>query len=105
MQTRRTFLCHLATATAGLGLLSTTALAAAAPAPIDPADPTAQALGYVADTTKVDAKKYPQHTAVQKCADCALYQGKPGDATGPCLAFAGKLVSAGGWCMAYAKKP
>jgi hypothetical protein len=73
-------------------------------AKVDEKDPQAVGLGYAADTTKVDAKKYPKHANDQKCGTCALYQGKPGDAAGLCPLFAGKQVNAGGWCSAWAKK-
>ena len=68
-------------------------------------DPVAVALGYKEDTKNVDAAKYPKHTAEQLCSGCALYLGKPGDASGPCGATGGKLVTAGGWCQVWAKKP
>ena len=67
-------------------------------------DPQAAALGYVADTTKVDAKKFPKHAAAQTCSNCQLYTGKPADASGGCALFAGKLVAGNGWCSAYVKK-
>ena len=67
-------------------------------------DPQAGALGYKADSSKVDAKKYPTHAATQNCGSCALFQGKAGDKAGMCPLFAGKQVSASGWCSAYAKK-
>lgn len=67
-------------------------------------DANAKGLGYVADTTKADDKKYPKHAATQACGNCALYQGKAGAASGACPLFAGKEVSAKGWCSAYAKK-
>ena len=67
-------------------------------------DPQAVALGYKADTTKVDGKKYPKHAAEQNCKNCALYQGKAADAAGGCPLFAGKQVAAAGWCSAWAKK-
>lgn len=79
------------------------ALAQAAPM-VDEKDPQAMALGYVKDTTKVDAKKYPKHAATQKCSNCALYTGKPGQASGPCGVFPGKQVAADGWCSTYVKK-
>jgi High potential iron-sulfur protein len=62
------------------------------------------ALGYVADTTKADAKKFPKHAAAQMCSNCALYTGKADAASGPCGIFPGKAVSSKGWCSAYAKK-
>ena len=67
-------------------------------------DATAVALGYKADTKKVDAKKYPKHVATQNCANCALYQGKATDKAGGCPLFAGKQVAGAGWCSAWAKK-
>lgn len=77
---------------------------ARAQAMVDEKDPQALALGYVADTTKADAKKFPKHASSQFCGNCALYQGKAGDAAGPCPLFAGKNVAAKGWCSAWAKK-
>src|ERR1700733_715674 len=62
-----------------MGLMSNTAAAAGLP-PLDPKDPTAQALGYTSDATK-------------------------GDASGGCNIFAGKSVTAGGWCKVWAQKP
>lgn len=67
-------------------------------------DAQATALGYKANSTKVDAKKYPNHAATQACKNCALYQGKPADAAGGCPLFAGKQVAGAGWCSAWAKK-
>ena len=68
------------------------------------ADPQAAALSYKADTTKVDAKKFPKHLPAQNCSNCALYQGKPSEVAGGCPLFGVKKVSAKGWCSAYAKK-
>ncbi len=73
-------------------------------ADVDPKDPQAVALGYVADATKADKAKFLRYAAGQDCANCALYQGKPADASGPCPLFPGKTVAAKGWCSAYAKK-
>ena len=71
---------------------------------VDENDPTAQALGYKHDATKVDKKKFAQHQAGQTCSNCQLYQGKPTDAWAPCQIFAGKQVNGKGWCSAWAKK-
>ena len=38
-------------------------------------DPTAVALGYVADATKANKAKFPQYKAGAKCSNCKLYQG------------------------------
>lgn len=99
---RRVFLMQVAV---GSSALAATHAMAQAPAPkLDEKDPQAAALGYAADTTKVDNKKYPKHTAEQKCSNCQLYTGKPKEATGPCPLFAGKQVAANGWCSAWVKK-
>ena len=96
--TRRIFLMTVSATTAGFSL------AARAQALVDEKDPQAAALGYVAEASRTDAKKYPKFAAGQACTNCALYQGKAGDAAGACPLFAGKQVSAKGWCSAWAKK-
>ena len=68
---------------------------------VDPGDAAAVALGYVANATTSKNAKY---TTGANCANCALFGGKTGDASGPCPLFAGKLVASAGWCTAYAKK-
>jgi len=97
--TRRVFMMQVAAGSAALA-----ATRAMAQAKVEESDPQAKALDYKADGTKVDVKKYPKHTAADKCATCALYQGKPGDAAGACPLFAGKVVAANAWCSAWAKK-
>jgi hypothetical protein len=97
---RRTFLLQVAAAGTALGATQVQAQAAK----VDEKDPQAVGLGYVADTTKADAKKFPKHANDQKCSTCALYQGKAGDAAGGCPLFGTKHVTAGGWCSAWAKK-
>lgn len=67
-------------------------------------DPQAAALGYVAESTRADAKKYPKHENSQLCNGCALWQAKPAEPQGNCALFAGKQVSAKGWCSAWARK-
>jgi hypothetical protein len=85
------------------GLFSRNVAAAALPA-LDPNDPTAKALGFVSDATKVDTKTHPTFKAGQKCGTCAQYQGKAGDASAACTIFAGKSVPDGGWCQVWAQK-
>ena len=75
-----------------------------AQAMLDEKDPQAVALGYVADASRADVKKFPKYASGQTCGNCALYLGKAGDATGNCPLFAGKQVAANGWCSAWAKK-
>ena len=98
--TRRTFMFRVA---AGGTLLAASQTQAQA-VKLDEKDPQAVALGYSADTNKVDAKKYPKHAKDQKCNNCGLFQGKPADAVGGCPLFGTKQVANGGWCSAWVKK-
>ena len=100
--TRRTFMMQVAVG--GSVLAGTSAALAQTPAMVNEKDAQAAALGYAADTTKVDTKKFPKHTNDQKCSNCQLYTGKPKDTSGPCSLFAGKHVAANGWCSAWVKK-
>jgi hypothetical protein len=85
------------------GLFTQQGCAAALPM-LDPADPTAKALGFVTDASKVDAKANPTYKAGQKCGTCAQFQGKAGDASAGCNIFAGKAVPSSGWCKVWAQK-
>jgi hypothetical protein len=87
-----------------MGLIVDTSAAAGLP-PLDPKDPTAEALGFVTDHTKVDAKANATYKPDQHCGNCAQYQGKEADATAGCLIFAGKSVPTAGWCKVWAQKP
>ena len=99
--TRRVFFMQVA---AGTSALAATQVMAQAPAMVNEKDPAAVGLGYVADSTKADLKKYPKHTKDQVCHNCQLFAGKPTDVAGPCPLFAGKQVAGKGWCSAYVKK-
>jgi hypothetical protein len=98
--TRRVFMMQMATATGAVLV----AEQATAQAMVAENDPQAAGVGYKADASKVDKAKYPKYAASQNCANCALYQGKAGSASGGCGLFPGKQVSAKGWCSAWAKK-
>ena len=98
---RRVFVLRMAAASTAV---CSGALLAQSPPMVGETEPMAVALGYVKDTTKVDAKRFPKHKADQKCSNCALYSGKPGEASGPCGLFPGKLVAADGWCNSWVKK-
>ncbi len=97
---RRAFLLRAATGSVLLWAGSTPAQ----PVMVSEKDTTAAALGYSADTFKVNPKKFPNHAATQRCANCQLYTGRPGDGVGGCGIFTGKMVSANGWCSAYVPK-
>ncbi len=77
-------------------------------------DPTAKALGFATDASKVDIKKFPKRAgaegAKQFCWSCALYQAKDtknpkADATAPCLILSGKKVKQTSWCNSWAQNP
>jgi hypothetical protein len=86
-----------------VGLVGLPANAAGLPA-LDPSDPTAKALGFMSDATKVDTGANPTYKPNQKCGSCAQFQGKPTDATAGCNIFPGKAVPSGGWCKVWAQK-
>ncbi|HEX7685145.1 MAG TPA: high-potential iron-sulfur protein [Trinickia sp.] len=99
---RRTFLITSLGAASALALASRQALADAPR--VTESDPTAIALGYKMDATKVDKAKYPKYAAGEMCSNCQFFQGKPTDAFAPCPMFGGKQVAGKGWCSAYSKK-
>jgi exopolysaccharide biosynthesis protein len=96
---RRVFLMTLAAGSSALA-----ATAAQAQAKLDEKDPTAVALGYVADSAKADKKKYAKHDVAQKCVNCTLFQPKAGATDGGCPLFPGKVVASNGWCASWVKK-
>ena len=107
---RRRFLtiAVVATASAPLALSSLGASAAApAPAAAKPLpklllpDPTAKALAYAEDATKV---KHAAFKPGSNCLNCNFYKGAKGAASGPCTLFPKNSVAAKGWCSAWAKK-
>ena len=67
-------------------------------------DATAAALGYRTDAKKVDRKKFAAYKPGTDCDDCVQFEGKKGEAWGPCKIFPGKAVSAHGWCSAFQPK-
>lgn len=61
---------------------------------------TAKALHYVDDDTKAG----PPHKPGEDCSKCVHYQGKAGEAWGPCAIFPGYDVNAKGWCAGFQAK-
>lgn len=101
---RRDFLkCALASA-AVIPALGGTGARAESPTPLDPADPTAQALGFTLDASKVAASANPTFKAGQHCGVCAQYQGKPSDRSAGCSIYVGHSVPAKGWCRAFVQR-
>ena len=100
---RRTFFAKsfvLASATSLTGISSF----AATSNDVLEADQQAVALGYRADSTKVDSKKYPNHATIQMCSGCALFQGDRDAKSAMCAVFSNKKVSGKGWCSAWSKR-
>jgi hypothetical protein len=83
---------------------ATTQAQGAAPPHLAESDPTAKALGYVEDASKVDKTKFPSYKAGAHCATCNFFQGKATDAYGPCQIFPGKAVAGKGWCASHSPK-
>ena len=82
---------------------------AAAPAALpvlSPTDPTAKALGYVEDATKVDPKTNPNFKAGQHCGNCLQWADKNRKAPlAKCNLFPGKQVKNMGWYKVWVKAP
>lgn len=112
---RRDFLKQLALVVASLPFIGkvTDALAGLpqGATEVTATDPTAVALGYVADAKKADEKKYGQKAkdakaGKQKCSSCMFYAAaKDNKEYGNCQLFPGKVVRAAGWCNSYNPKP
>ncbi len=100
---RRVFLMQVVTG-AAVAAAGSVRAQGAKPEMVSETDATAVSLGYKADATKVDAKKYPKYAAGQLCNNCILYQGDAKSAAAACAIFAGKQVAAKGWCASWAKK-
>ena len=102
-ESRRSFLTQLAAVGAAVPVGQAWAQSGAAQ--VEESSETAVALGYLHDTTKVDAKKFPQHQAAQRCVNCSFWQGKADAAWAGCAMFGRKQVAAAGWCQVWAKVP
>ena len=76
----------------------------ASPPHLSESDPTAKALGYVEDASKVDKTKFPAYKPGALCGNCNFFQGKATDAYAPCQIFPGKAVNAKGWCASHSPK-
>lgn len=99
---RRHFLKFAGGAAAAVALLSALPrrVMAALPHLSAATNATAKALHYVEDDTKAVAP----HKPGQDCAACVHYQGKAGEAYGPCAIFPGFDVHSKGWCAGFQAK-
>jgi hypothetical protein len=114
---RRIFMLHAIAGTSAITVHSQAAAQAAAAAsepagtvagpvvnvPVKETDPYPKSMGFKLNTASVDKVKFPRHEATQKCTDCQLYSGKPGEQLGPCSFFK-KLVPPDGWCRNFKPK-
>lgn len=96
----RRYFIALAPAVGGLGW----SIRAQADTLLKETDQEAIAMNYRADASTVDAAKFPKFKPGQTCANCSLYAGDKGAASGPCGLFMFKDVTAIGWCNAWEKK-
>ncbi|MGB8713830.1 MAG: high-potential iron-sulfur protein [Onishia taeanensis] len=97
-QSRRDFmrnsLLGLAALPLGAGILSRQALAQDLP-PLDPENPQAKALNYVAKAS--DASDHPAYADGEQCSNCMFYNAD----TQGCQLFPQNSVAAGGWCQSW----
>jgi len=100
---RRTFIQIALVGAASAAVFVPAAYAADLP-PLELDNPTAKALGYIEDSSKVDQKKYPNHKPDQLCNNCKFLQGDATAARFPCTLFPGKSVAAKGWCVSWVIK-
>lgn len=102
---RRVFMLKVMAGSAALAFPLVQAAEAESTEKLTEADPYARSMGFRLDTNNVDQAKYPRHdAATQQCAKCQLYDGKPGDAVGPCSFYGGRLVPPTGWCRNFKVK-
>lgn len=66
-------------------------------------DPYPKSMGFKLKAADVDKVKFPRFEASQKCSECQLFSGKPGEELGPCSFFK-RLVPPDGWCRNFKVK-
>jgi hypothetical protein len=101
---RRVFVIHAASG-AAVAALPALSLAQEAPkeqsnVPVKETDAYPKSMGFRINTANVDKAKFPRHDVSQKCSECQLFSGKPGDALGPCSFFK-RPVPPDGWCRNF----
>jgi hypothetical protein len=101
---RRDFLKYALASAVAIPVLGAIDARATDLTPLDPTDPTAQALGFVPDASKVVASANPTFKPGQHCGACMQFRGKPSDARAGCGIYAGHSVPSGGWCRAFAQR-
>jgi hypothetical protein len=102
---RRVFVIHAAAGAAAVSLpaLSLAAEPVASDVPVKETDAYPKSMGFRLKTADVDKAKFPRHDVSQKCSECQLFSGKPGEALGPCSFFK-RPVPPDGWCRNFKPK-
>lgn len=105
---RRSFLKFGMKAGGGVIVISAVPVQLMAQDAVAESEPLAQAMGYVADASKVDTAKFPKRAgdagANQFCHNCALFAGEADAEHAPCSIFQNRLVAGAGWCNAWVAK-
>jgi hypothetical protein len=101
---RRTFMFQLVAGGSALAFGRFSVAAEAKATVLTEDDAYAKSMGFRLDTTQVDQAKYPKHTVEQKCSECQLFSGEPGEQLGPCSFFGKRLVPVDGWCRNFKPK-
>ncbi len=96
---RRVFMLHLVAGTTAVAVQGNAHAQAAADA-VKETDAYPKSMGFRLNTANVDQAKFPRHEVVQKCSECQLFSGKPGEATGTCSFFK-RVVPLDGWCRNF----
>jgi hypothetical protein len=100
---RRTILKLGAAALAGMLTAGRGALAAttgSARTLLQPDEPAAKAIAYVANAAKVNSAQFPAYKRGQTCATCVLVELGTGRTRG-CSIVPGRLVLASAWCKLW----
>lgn len=97
---RRRFIVSVAATAAGITAFPRVAEAGDSPKLAED-DPTAIALTYVHDATRLAESVRPGD---RFCSNCALYQGAANAAWAPCSIFPAKQVAGRGWCSVWAPR-
>ena len=94
---RRVFMLQVIAGTAGLAAHGHACAQAEA---VKETDAYPKSMGFRLNTANVDQAKFPRHELSQKCSECQLFSGKPGEATGTCSFFK-RVVPIDGWCRNF----
>jgi hypothetical protein len=71
--------------------------------PVKETDAYPRSMGFRLNTATVDKTKFPRHDVSQKCSNCQLYSGKPGEPMGGCSFFK-RMVPPDGWCRNFKER-